>query len=129
METPPMNDKPIIFVSLALALVVLTFPFWYALAAGRSDPPDLPDVPPGRCVEERSYMRAHHAELLNEWRRKVVREGGNVYTSSSGEKIVMSLTGTCLGCHTNRETFCDTCHDYANVRPDCWDCHVTPRGN
>ena len=25
--------------------------------------------------------------------------------------------------------FCTKCHDYANVDPTCWDCHLEPGGN
>ena len=38
----------------------------------------------------------------------------------------MSLTNTCLGCHSNKAQFCDQCHNYLEVTPYCWDCHVDP---
>jgi hypothetical protein len=38
----------------------------------------------------------------------------------------MSLTGTCLDCHSDKEKFCDACHTYSAVDPYCWDCHVIP---
>jgi len=38
----------------------------------------------------------------------------------------MSLSNTCLSCHTNKAEFCDKCHGYASVDPYCWDCHVDP---
>ena len=63
-------------------------------------------------------------ELLNEWRIKSVREGTNVYVASDGQEYEMSLQNTCLSCHSNKENFCDSCHSYAEVNPDCWDCHV-----
>jgi len=59
----------------------------------------------------------------------VVRDGERYYTSTSGEQFVMSLTSTCLVCHADRDAFCTTCHDYANVKPTCWDCHVDPEGS
>jgi hypothetical protein len=36
------------------------------------------------------------------------------------------LTHTCLNCHSNKSAFCDACHHYMAVTPNCWDCHVTP---
>jgi hypothetical protein len=143
-----MNDKPVIIVGLVIALALLTFPFWYGRAAGNSgSPPDV-KVPNGQCVEDGQWMKVHHMELLDEWRTRVVRDGESTYVSkTSGKSYPMSLTKTCMGCHTNRETFCYECHRYANVsslhllspypgdrRPqrgiDCWDCHhVEPKGN
>jgi hypothetical protein len=141
-----MNDRPKIVVGLAVVLAALTFPFWYALAGGRSGaPPDL-ELPAGQthCVEDRQYMRAHHMELLDQWRTAVVREGKRTYVSKTyGQSYEMSLTKTCMGCHPNREAFCYKCHEYMNVqstqtlqpsapgRPSrrgiyCWDCHVAP---
>jgi hypothetical protein len=39
----------------------------------------------------------------------------------------MSLSQGCLGCHSNKEQFCDTCHNYAGVKPNCWSCHNVPK--
>ena len=39
----------------------------------------------------------------------------------------ISLAGTCMKCHSNKAEFCDRCHDYAGVSPDCWSCHVAPQ--
>jgi hypothetical protein len=141
-----MNDRPRIVAGLAVALVALTFPFWYALARGQSGaPPDL-ELPAGRshCVEDGQWMRAHHMELLDQWRTAVVREGKKTYVSKAfGDSYEMSLTKTCMGCHTSREAFCYKCHEYMNVQcrqivmpsatgrrsekgVHCWNCHVAP---
>jgi hypothetical protein len=126
-----MSEKARIVAGLAVFLAVVAFPIWYPLgASGDSSRPEL-ELPEGeeRCVEDTEYMTANHMDLLNEWRNAVVREGETEYTSSSGERFVMSLTGTCLDCHTDRDVFCNRCHDYANVAPKCWDCHVEPEGD
>ena len=39
----------------------------------------------------------------------------------------MSLSQSCLGCHSNKEQFCDACHNYAGVKPNCWSCHIVPK--
>ena len=126
-----MSDKGKIIAGLVIFLVLVTFPIWYALApAGDASPPDLELPADGsRCVEDTPYMIANHMDLLNQWRDAVVRDGQREYTSSSGEKYTMSLTGTCMGCHGSRETFCQRCHSYANVEPSCWQCHVEEKGN
>jgi hypothetical protein len=126
-----MSDKAKTLIGLAVVLILAAFPTWQTLgAAGESGRPEL-ELPEGEtsCIEETEYMSAHHMELLNQWRNAVVREGKTEYTSTSGETYTMSLTGTCMDCHDNGETFCNRCHDYANVAPRCWDCHIEPEGS
>ena len=72
------------------------------------------------------YMRTMHMDLLNEWREKVVREGER-FTFAAGKKMEMSLSKTCMNCHPNKDQFCDQCHNYLDVKPYCWDCHVDPQ--
>ena len=31
-------------------------------------------------------------------------------------------------CHANKAEFCDRCHNYAAVKPYCWDCHIDTKG-
>ena len=127
-----MRDKGNIIAGLAVFFVLATFPVWYALGrTGEASPPNLELPKEGsRCVEETTYMTAHHMELLNEWRDAVVREGKSEYTSKAfGTRHEMSLTKTCMGCHSSRERFCTECHNFVDVRPGCWDCHVEPGGN
>ena len=96
-----MNDKPVILVGLIVGLLALTFPFWYTAAVGRpASPPQIP-LPEGEseCVEDGPYMKAHHMELLNQWRDLVVRDGQKTYVSKTyGKQYEMSLTRTCMGC-------------------------------
>ena len=103
---------------------------WYnAISDGPSGPPELKPPPNGatRCVEATDYMRASHMELLDEWRDLVVRENQRSFTSTlTGATYEMSLSGTCMDCHSNKAEFCDSCHEYMAVDPYCWDCHVEP---
>jgi hypothetical protein len=42
----------------------------------------------------------------------------------------MSLSNTCLDCHSNYTEFCERCHQYASIEPYCWDCHINnPKEN
>ncbi|MFC1575676.1 hypothetical protein ACFL5A_03395 [Gemmatimonadota bacterium] len=84
------------------------------------DGPDMPqvfleEVDPRweACVQEASYMRFRHMDVLKEERRKVIREG---------LKGGITLAG-CGDCHVNRDQFCDKCHEEADVILDCWGCH------
>ena len=126
-----MSDKGKIIGGLVVFLILVTFPLWHTVAAGgEATQPEL-EYPVGesQCIEDTDYMRANHMDILNQWRNSVIRDGVTEYTASSGERFTMSLTGTCMSCHDNRDTFCTACHDYSNVTPKCWSCHVEPRGN
>ncbi len=124
-----MNDKGKIIFGLAVLFIVVISPVLYTLAVGGGGPRPELELPEGEsnCIEAKQYMTAYHMDLLNEWRDAVVRDGKETYTSKDYDKTYdMSLTKTCMSCHTKRETFCNRCHDYANVQPYCWDCHVEP---
>lgn len=126
-----MSDVAKIIIGLVIFICLITGPVWYVLAnRSAASGPELEIITEEEnCVEPVPYMRANHMDLLNDWRQSVVREGDRSYTSSDGEKYDMSLTGTCLDCHSNKAEFCDRCHDYAGVKPDCWGCHIVPEGD
>lgn len=124
-----VNGK--IIIGLVILVVLATIPIWYPAVVGPAGPPPELELPADetQCVEEKDFMTAHHMDLLDEWRDEVVREGKKTYTSKAyGATYEMSLTRTCMSCHTDRDTFCNRCHDYTDVHPYCWDCHVEPRG-
>jgi hypothetical protein len=126
-----MRDRTGIVIGLGAFLAVAALPVWNALGGGAEKArPQLERAVEGpNCVEDTLYMASHHAELLNAWRTAVVRDGERYYTSSSGERFEMSLTGTCMRCHVNSDAFCERCHGYANVSLTCWRCHVAPEGS
>lgn len=77
-----------------------------------------------KCVEDTAFMRRNHMELLMHHRAVTVHEG--IRTTQH------SLAG-CIACHASRETgrvtgskdaFCETCHAYAAVKLDCFECHT-----
>ena len=125
-------NKLAIFIGLAAFLIVATSPLW--LNAGRVVPPPKPDLnTPAiqqlaandkQCVLPTDQMRATHMQLLIDWRDQVVRTGNRVWVSPNGKKYEPSLSNTCLGCHSNKADFCDQCHNYAAVTPNCWGCHL-----
>jgi hypothetical protein len=127
-----MNDRVKILLALALFLALASFPIWYTLgASGATGRPELQlPTDASRCIFATDEMARNHMHLLDDWRNAVVRRGEKEFTSEfTGKTYTMSLTGTCLGCHTDRDAFCTRCHDYAGVSPSCWDCHLEPKGN
>ena len=125
-----MRDRGLIYIGLLLFLAVITFPFTYNLAAGKSSqPPDL-KLPENetRCVRPVDYMKSSHMQLLLELREDKVRRNIRDFPATDGRVYEISLTGTCLeGCHTDKAEFCDRCHSYMGVQgPYCMDCHIDP---
>jgi hypothetical protein len=120
-----MSDRAKITIGLVLFILFVSFPIWRGLGAAAPAPPDLPK-PTGAtsCVEGTEWMAANHQQLLDHWRDAVVREGKVTHTSTDGTVHEMSLQRSCLKCHGNRQAFCDRCHDYADVRLTCWNCHL-----
>jgi hypothetical protein len=125
-----MFDAGKVITGLVIFLVLVTFPLWYGAFSGRADEVPEPELAPGlegkSCIRDATYMRASHMDLLNEWRDRVVRNGERIYTAADGHRYVMSLQNTCMSCHANKASFCDSCHDYMGVTPYCWRCHVEP---
>ena len=128
-----MKDKKFIISGLIIFFIIASFPFWYN--RGKAAPaPQLELTAKAKaaqvCVRTTEYMKAEHMKLLDVWRDSVVRRGDRIYLSPSGKQYDMSLSNTCLDCHSNKAEFCDRCHNYASVRPYCWDCHIdNPKEN
>jgi hypothetical protein len=122
-----MFNKGLILTGLIAFVAIVTSPFW--LNFGKAEP--APEVvltekakAAGACVRAKDYMTGQHMQLLDVWRDTVVREGNRLYVNAEGKSYNMSLSNTCLDCHSNKAEFCDRCHDYASVDPYCWDCHI-----
>ena len=77
-----------------------------------------------KCVMPKDYMRASHMQMLVDWREAVVRDGQREFVNPEGKKFVASLSNTCLDCHSNKSQFCDQCHNYVAVTPNCFGCHL-----
>ncbi len=125
-------DSKYILLGLAIFFVLIAFPF--LKARGKAVPPPQPklDTPAimkmaekdRKCVESKEFMRANHMQLLDDWRLEVVRNANRDYEASTGKKYLASLQNTCLECHSNKTQFCDSCHNYVAVVPNCWGCHL-----
>lgn len=122
----------LIILGLVIFLIGITFPFWYG--KGKSTPkpvlsldtPAIAQLQDKRCVEDTPFMRTSHMKLLNAWRDEAVRESQRLYTTKDGRTFEKSLSRTCIQCHSNKEQFCDRCHNYVGAKPTCFSCHVVP---
>ena len=107
---------------LAVALAMLAV----SAQAGDSRVP-LPVIEPARpgtqCIADPATMRRDHPSMLKHQRDLTVHEG------IRGAKV--SMIG-CVDCHASKNTgsvaaaptdFCRSCHSYAAVKIDCFECH------
>jgi hypothetical protein len=78
------------------------------------------------CVAPTEEMRRDHMKMLFHQRDLTMREG--IRTTR------FSLKG-CVDCHASAKTgsvlgeegFCSSCHAYASVKIDCFECHSSER--
>ena len=129
-----MYDGWKIIIGLIIFVGIATFPFLYDVGKASIPPPDpkidTPEIQKmavKKCVESKSFMKAEHMVMINDWRDEVVRNGNRLFTSTDGQQYAMSLQNTCMKCHSNKTKFCDECHNYVGVKPYCWDCHIAPK--
>ncbi len=121
-----------IAAGILIFVILITFTFWYGKGktflqpALSLDTPAIAQLKEIRCVEDTAFMRANHMKLLVTWREAAVREGNRLYTARDGSIFEAKLSGTCLKCHSNKQQFCDRCHNYVGAKPNCFSCHIIP---
>lgn len=97
-------------------------------STGRVPMPQPPKGQGERCVADTDFMRRNHMTMLKHQRDDTVHQGLR--------KPAFSLAG-CIGCHAVSGTdgkavsfaapqhFCRSCHTYAAVQVDCFECHAS----
>jgi len=96
--------------------------------SGRVPVPAIPMGQGEKCVEDTDFMRRNHMSLLDHQRDKTMHEGIRSKQHSLKE---------CISCHavagpdsmpvtvSSPQHFCRSCHDYAAVSIDCFQCHAS----
>ena len=116
-----MYAKSKVIPGLVIFVGIVAFPFFINRVNPSSEP--IIATQKGKCVREKDFMKKEHMKVLKQWREEVVREGKREPVYINGIRYEKSLEMSCLKCH-KRESFCDRCHSYANVKPYCWNCHI-----
>ena len=119
------------FAMFMLVLVGLTSLAYAAEEQNAGNGGLQPVIPMGQgdsCVEDIDFMRRNHMDLLKHQRDETMKEGirGKPYSLKE-----------CLSCHavngpdaipvtvSSPQHFCRSCHDYAAVSIDCFQCHAS----
>jgi len=123
-------------LALALALLGAAAGAAWAVDAsgdtGRTPVPHPPKAQGDHCVADTTFMRRNHMKMLFHQRNETVHLGvrGEPYSLAS-----------CVACHAVRGAdgvavsyadprhFCRSCHDYAAVSVDCFECHASRPGD
>jgi hypothetical protein len=119
------------FARRAAALLALAIAAWtgaalaQATASPRVPKPVIEKARGEQCVADPAFMRLNHMDLLKHQRNETVHRGVRDPRAS--------LKG-CIECHASSATgsvaaaptdFCASCHGYAAVKVDCFECHAS----
>lgn len=127
-----MYNKLSILSWIVVFIAIATLPFYYNTVKASSklevslDTPVISKMSKKQCVLPAAEMREKHMQLLDNWRDETVRDGKSELGVIDGVQYEKSLQKTCLKCHSNKQDFCDKCHEYVNVKPYCFNCHIAP---
>jgi hypothetical protein len=111
-------------VALHRGLLVLICALgWFAGTAAAAPAIERP-AKDAQCVEDTATMRRQHMQLLKHQRDETV---------FGGIRGARHSLKDCVACHASRNSgsvaaapgdFCVSCHSYAAVRIDCFECHT-----
>ncbi len=93
--------------------------------AARVQQPVIEKARGGQCVEEPALMRRTHMELLKHQRDDTVRGGIRGARHSLKECIACHASTTSGSVAAAPTNFCVSCHSYAAVKIDCFECHAS----
>ena len=79
------------------------------------------------CVQPEEEMRRNHMNYILHQRDKTMHEGIRTETYALSRCIDCHVEPDSSGkvaSHDDREHFCTSCHEYASVQIDCFQCHA-----
>ncbi|CAA7627372.1 Hdr-like menaquinol oxidoreductase cytochrome c subunit [Magnetospirillum sp. SS-4] len=103
-----------------------------ATAALAAEPLALPKAKGGTtCVEAPAVMRRDHPDMLKHQRDETMRLGIRGAKASLKECVACHSTAAADGAPRRVDDpgqFCQSCHAYVAVKPDCFECHAAVPG-
>jgi hypothetical protein len=113
-------------LALALGLLACGLAAGADSSAGRVAKPVVKIEQPGSCVEPTAVMRKDHMKFLLHQRDRTLRQGFRE-TRHSLKNCVECHASSASGSVLGAEGFCESCHRYASVSIDCFECHASDR--
>ena len=113
--------------ALALLFVLLAVPLTAGAQDGRVPGPAIPRAKGEKCVAETAYMRRFHMTELKHQRDETMHRGVRTKRFSLKECVACHATADAAGRPISINApgqFCASCHDYAAVTIDCFQCHA-----
>lgn len=123
-----MNQLKAVLLTLVAALSFASAPPLLAEQDSMRPPLKINRSQSDMCVEPTEIMRNEHMNFLLHQRDETLRKGVRSKQHSLKE---------CVNCHANKDEqgkylsvnapgeFCSSCHTYASVKIDCFECHAT----
>jgi hypothetical protein len=117
---------------------MLPFASRVALAQDSSKPTAAPSITlqpviekarGGACVADPAFMRRNHMKMLRHQRDDTLRSGVRGGTFSLKECIACHASQTTNSVNASGGNFCQSCHAYAAVSIDCFECHASKPGS
>ncbi len=111
--------------SAVMGMLLAFLPLAPAGAGGSVPKPVIQKAQGEQCVEDTDYMRRNHMKVLNHHRDKTVHQGIRTKQHSLKGCIDCHATPNAAGQKTvlGKDHFCQSCHTYAAVQVDCFQCH------
>ena len=121
--------RPTVLAFAALFVgAALVAPTFADETAGRTPVPAIPKGKGDHCVRDTDFMRRYHMTMLKHQRDETVHDGVR-----NGDFSIKA----CVTCHAvngadgqpvsyaDPRHFCRSCHSYASVSIDCFECHAS----
>lgn len=129
-----LHSKILTHLSIILGLAILASTSSFAEDSSNSSlypKITIPKEAGEQCVRPPAEIRRLHPDMLKHDRIQTMRKG--VRANSDGSKLEGSLKA-CISCHAtkddsgyvridNEQHFCVSCHKFAAVTIDCFQCH------
>lgn len=116
------------------ALLLLLAPAAAAAQDSDTGRVPLPTIVKGKgeaCVADTAYMRRNHMTELDHQRDETMHRGVRTRRFSLKECVACHATPATAGGYVSVNApgqFCRSCHDYAAVTIDCFQCHAARPG-
>jgi hypothetical protein len=93
--------------------------------SGRVPKPVIEPARGGQCVEDPATMRRDHMKFLKHQRDETVHGGVRGAKHSLKACIECHASQTSQSVAATKTNFCVSCHSFAAVKIDCFECHAT----